>query len=81
MLQRVFWALTEGACATALLCVGDKEALKAMQTVSICAGLFYTIVLNFMCIALWRSLKLAAGEASIDDPKFATQLLDPLFSG
>ena len=46
---------------------------------SICAGLFYTIVLNFMCTALWRSLKLASGEASPDDPRFATQLLDPFF--
>lgn len=57
IVQRVFWALTEGACATALLKAGGKNALIALQTVSILAGLPYTIVVCFMCVALWRAIK------------------------
>ena len=30
-LQRIFWALTEGACATALLVAGDTKALNALR--------------------------------------------------
>ena len=30
-LQRVFWAMVEGAAATALLIAGGKEALSAVQ--------------------------------------------------
>ena len=62
VLQRIFWAFTEGACATALLYTGGSKALAAMQTVSIATGLFYTIVLNFMCVALWRAMKEEAGD-------------------
>ncbi|CAB4000362.1 glycine betaine transporter -like [Paramuricea clavata] len=62
VLQRIFWAFTEGACATALLYTGGSKALAAMQTVSIATGLFYTIVLNFMCVALWRVMKEEAGD-------------------
>ena len=29
--QRVFWALVEGATATALLVAGESESLKALQ--------------------------------------------------
>jgi len=54
--QRVFWALTEGGVATALLVAGGKNALKALQAVSICAGLPYTVFLCMMCTALWRAL-------------------------
>lgn len=57
----------------------QKEALQAMQTVSIIAGLFYTIILNFMCTALWRSLLISMGEASEDDPSFATGIIDPFY--
>lgn len=56
VLQRVFWALTEGACATALLTTGGTDALVALQTVSIIAGLPYTVVICFMCVSLWRAL-------------------------
>ncbi len=31
--QRIFWALTEGACATALLVAGGENALNALQSV------------------------------------------------
>jgi len=60
--QRVFWALTEGAAATALLTAGGKESLQALQAISVAAGLPLTILLNFTCIGLWRALKSEAGE-------------------
>ena len=37
--QRVFWAFTEGAVATALLVAGGSRALAALQAASIVFGL------------------------------------------
>ena len=79
IIQRVFWALTEGATATALLWAGGKEALVALRTVSICSGLFYTVLLNFMVAALWRALKIEMGDLKADAPQFRSGILDPLF--
>lgn len=56
MIQRVFWAVTEGACATGLLVAGGSDALTALQAVSIAAGLPYTVIVCFMCVALWKAL-------------------------
>ena len=78
VLQRVFWALTEGATATALLYVGGDEALNALQTVSIASGVPYTIMLCFMCVALWRAVKVEAGDLDPNGPQFTTGLLDVL---
>ena len=57
IVQRIFWAFTEGACATALLKVGGKSALKTIQTVSVAAGLPYALLVTIMCVSLWRALK------------------------
>eukprot|EP01051_Picozoa_sp_SAG22_P013774 SAG22_NODE_1583_length_4063_cov_6.137487_2_plen_906_part_00 len=57
VIQRVFWALTEGGVASALLVAGGRDSLKALQAASICAGLPYTILLCIMCTSLWRMLK------------------------
>ena len=78
VLQRIFWALTEGATATALLYAGGTEALTALQTVSIASGVPYTILLCFMCVALWRAVKIEAGDLDINGPQFTTNLLDVL---
>ena len=78
VIQRIFWALTEGACATALLYAGGSEALNALQTVSIGAGVPYTILICFMCVALWRAVKMEAGDLVPNGPKFKTGLLDVL---
>lgn len=78
VLQRVFWALTEGATATALLYVGEEKALNALQTVSIASGVPYTIMLCFMCVALWRAVKVEAGDLDPNGPQFTTGLLDVL---
>ena len=56
VIQRVFWAVTEGACATGLLVAGGTDALVALQTVSVAAGLPYTVIVCFMCVALWKAL-------------------------
>jgi len=70
MFQRIFWSLTEGATAVALLYSGvnspDSEAsLRALQAASIICGLPYTFVI-FWCA---QSLVLICMEESGDlDP-------------
>ena len=75
ILQRIFWALTEGAAATALLVAGGDKALTALRTVSIAAGLPYTIVLNFMCVALWRAVKIEGGDLDPNGPTWSIDLI------
>ena len=82
VLQRIFWALTEGACATALLVAGGADALEALQSVSVSAGLIFSVLLCFMCISLWRALKMETGELSseINSKGFSMSLLDMMNS-
>lgn len=54
VLQRVFWAFTEGAVATALLVAGGNKALSALQAASIVCGLPFTLFLCFMMVSLYR---------------------------
>ena len=54
VLQKVYWACTEGALAQALV---TKGGLKVVQAVSIVCGLPFTFALNFMVVSLWRALK------------------------
>ncbi|CAE8729255.1 unnamed protein product [Polarella glacialis] len=77
--QRVFWALTEGAVATALLRAGGQESLKALQSVSICAGLPFTVILMLMCSALWRALKIDQQHMPARDQRVDWAL--PLYGG
>lgn len=46
-IQRLFWAVTEGAVATALLNAGGKNGLDAVQAASIIAGLPFTLFLLY----------------------------------
>ena len=78
VIQRIFWALTEGATATALLRAGGAEGLVALQSMSIASGVPYTILLCLMCVALWRAVKMEGGDLDPHGPKFATGLLDVL---
>ncbi|XP_057312794.1 probable glycine betaine transporter [Hydractinia symbiolongicarpus] len=80
LLQRIFWALTEGATATALLKAGGTEALQALQTVAVAAGLPLTIILNFACVALWRAVRVEFGEIKEDDGKWKISLFDSFSS-
>ena len=78
--QRIFWALTEGAAACALLVAGGSDAVRAVQTASILAGLPYTFVLCFLCPALWDVLKQEAGDFNYNRPEFSCHLMDPISS-
>ena len=55
-IQRVFWAVMEGATATAVLVAGGKKGLAALQTAGIVSGLPYTFLICVMCVALWRAV-------------------------
>ncbi|MEX2473148.1 MAG: BCCT family transporter [Gemmatimonadota bacterium] len=54
VLQRVFWALLEGAVAAVLLLTGG---LAALQTAAIATGLPFAVVLLLMCVALFKALR------------------------
>jgi BCCT family betaine/carnitine transporter len=54
--QRVFWAVTEGIIAVALLLGGGSEALTALQAGAISTGLPFTLVLILMCWSLYNVL-------------------------
>jgi choline-glycine betaine transporter len=68
VLQRVYWSLTEGAAASSLLytsnfMIDDSNAsMKALQALSIAGGLPYTVLVCFMCVALWKALRFETGE-------------------
>jgi hypothetical protein len=53
-IRRMFWSITQGALATALLSTGGSTALKAVQAASIVCGLPFLILLlfNVQCIHL-----------------------------
>lgn len=78
VIQRIFWALTEGATATALLNAGGEEGLVALQSMSIASGVPYTMLLCMMCVALWRAVKMEGGDLDPHGPQFTTGLLDVL---
>ncbi|MDF1762631.1 MAG: BCCT family transporter [Oleibacter sp.] len=55
--QRIFWASVEGAIAAALLWIGGKEAIQALQAGAISTGLPFTFVLLLMCVSLVMGLR------------------------
>lgn len=55
--QRIFWATVEGGIAAALLWIGGKEALDALQAGAISAGLPFTFVLLLMCVTIIMGLR------------------------
>jgi len=55
--QRVFWAVSEGACAGALLYAGGEQALKALQSAVVSIGLPFCVVILLMCWSLARGLR------------------------
>jgi len=79
VVQRVFWAISEGAVAIALLQAGGPDSLKALQAVSIIAGLPFTVILMFMCTALWRALKIDQGHMPPREDRTDWSL--PLYGG
>lgn len=53
--QRIFWAISEGVVASALLLAGG---LTALQTATLLGALPFTIALLFVCYGLYRGLAL-----------------------
>mmetsp|Transcript_19244 Transcript_19244/g.26631 ORF Transcript_19244/g.26631 Transcript_19244/m.26631 type:complete len:801 (-) Transcript_19244:111-2513(-) len=77
ILQKVYWAFTEGACATALIVAGGDEALASLQAASICAGFPYTLAICFMCTSLYRAILMDTKDPSImSKGTFCTGLFD-----
>ena len=75
--QKVFWCVTEGLVAIALIAYSNGGALRALQRVSIIVGLPYTFVLCFMIPSLYRALKKEVGDTDIGKSRrFNTQLFD-----
>lgn len=60
--QRLFWAVTEGAVATALLSAGGAQALQAIQSASIVAGLPFTVLMLFLVPAIGDFAQQAVNE-------------------
>ena len=54
--QRIFWAILQGFIAGALLYIGGKEALQALQAGAVTTGLPFTAVLLIMCVSLYKGL-------------------------
>jgi len=52
--QRIFWAVTEGVVAAALLLGGG---LSALQTAAITTGLPFAVILCLMCYTVYQGLK------------------------
>ena len=75
ILQRIFWSFTEGACTTALIKAGGQSAFTALETVAMAGGLLYAVILNLMCVSLWRSMQIEAGDYNLDQPNFNSGLV------
>ena len=61
-LQRMFWALTEGAVATALLNAGGADGLAAVQAASIICGLPFTVLLLYLLQGIYEMCEQALDE-------------------
>ncbi|MGY8785694.1 MAG: BCCT family transporter [Pseudomonadales bacterium] len=55
--QRIFWAVTEGVVAAALLLAGG---LSALQTAAISSALPFACVMFLMCLGLYKGLNMEA---------------------
>jgi len=74
--QRVFWAVTEGVVATVLLLAGGTSGLAALQSAGLIAGLPFTFVICLICVSIWKSVKVGAGDLDPKGPTFDVNLLD-----
>jgi hypothetical protein len=68
ILQRIFWAFSEGATASVLLNFGADAALKALRGVSLVCGLPYTFVLFAMCQSLYFVVQEEMGDLDPNRP-------------
>lgn len=82
-LQRMFWALTEGAVAIALLLAGGSNALRALQAASIVSGVPFTIMLLCNCLSIVRMCNICTtkGSGSLQDETLKNNFSMPMFGG
>jgi len=66
LLQRIFWGIVEGTVAFSLLEAGGEDALKALQTASIAAGLPFCIIMIGMMVATYQMFV----DMEIENPRF-----------
>lgn len=67
-IQRVFWALSEGAVASALLAAAPSgKSLVSLQTASLVAGLPICVLLLFELMSTYKSLRIHMGELNPND--------------
>jgi BCCT, betaine/carnitine/choline family transporter len=71
--RRVFWSLTIGALATALLSGGGADALRAVQAASILCGLPFSVVMCFMMQSILLLCKAADNPQSGKHYSFPNQ--------
>ncbi len=80
--QRLFWAVLEGVIAAVLLIAGatsGTNALSALQTASIIAGLPFAVVLILMASGLAKALREEAAPTAADPkPRPAPDTRSPL---
>jgi len=62
--QRVYWALTEGGLAASLLLAGGVDGIAALQSMSICSGVPFTVAICLICLSLWKTLQYDQGLIS-----------------
>lgn len=71
--QRIFWSVTEGVIAAALLLAGG---LSALQTATIASALPFTIIMLLMCWGMIRALRLElVKRTSLKDAMLAPRIL------
>jgi len=56
LLQKLFWAATEGAVAYSVMDAGGPDATKALQIASIAAGLPFLVIMLMMCVATYTMM-------------------------
>jgi len=66
LLQRIFWGIVEGAVAFSLIEAGGADALSALQTASIAAGLPFCIIMIGMMVATYQMFV----DLETDNPNF-----------
>ena len=78
-IQKVYWAVTEGALTHALIVNGGIDVLKGATIVS---AFPFTIMICFLCVALMRTLKMETGDPDITNARkgFNTGIFD-IFEG
>jgi len=85
-IQRLFWALTEGAVATAILSAGGANALTAVQAASIVFALPFVFLLCYTLQSIQIYCEQAAVSADImefklpDQPTFSMPIYGGIFN-